>query len=207
MKTGKKETPSCHIPWPRLHRPVANDWGLDVSYGYRGSVATYGDKGSVAAYKDWSWIAPYGYTGLFHMVGMVRFCGAVFPYGFEGAPVRILGMVPGPGLSCGLSYAVGIRKPFQVINILPLSPGDNWDGFRRGAANTAPWDASGLFLLYWAMDVSCGKRLGKGVVFSLHLDFQGGGNKGHTGGRAANARAMFPGKGKEGYAQIVDKAC
>ena len=144
---------------------------------------------------------------LFHMVGMVRFCGAVFPYGFEGAPVRILGMVPGPGLSCGLSYAVGIRKPFQVINILPLSPGDNWDGFRRGAANTAPWDASGLFLLYWAMDVSCGKRLGKGVVFFLHLDFQGGGNKGHTGGRAANARAMFPGKGKEGYAQIVDKAC
>ena len=56
---------------------------------------------------------------LFHMLGMVRFCGAVFPYGFEGAPVRILGMVPGPGLSCGLSYAVGIRKPFQVINILP----------------------------------------------------------------------------------------
>lgn len=131
---------------------------------------------------------------LFHMLGMVRFCGAVFPYGFEGAPVRILGMVPGPGLSCGLSYAVGIRKPFQVINILPLSPGDNWDGFRRGAANTAPWDASGLFLLYWAMDVSCGKRLGKGVVFFLHLDFQGGGNKGHTGGRAANARAMFPGE-------------
>ena len=90
---------------------------------------------------------------LFHMVGMVRFCGAVFPYGFEGAPVRILGMVPGPGLSYGLSYAVGIRKPFQVINILPPSPGDNWDGFRRGAANTAPWDASGLFLLYWAQPV------------------------------------------------------
>ena len=44
------------------------------------------------------------------------------------------------------------------------------------------------------MDVSWGKRLGKGVVFFLHLDFQGGGNKGHTGVRAASARAMFPGE-------------
>ena len=76
MKTGKRETPSCHIPWPRLHRPVANDWGLDVSYGYRDSVATYGDKGSVATYKDWSWIAPYGYTGSF------------VPYGWNGSVLR-----------------------------------------------------------------------------------------------------------------------
>lgn len=142
---------------------------------------------------------------LFHMVGMVRFCGAVFPYGFEGAPVRILGMVPGPGLSCGLSYAVGIRKPFQVINILPPSPGDNWDGFRRGAANTAPWDASGLFLLYWAMDVSCGKRLGKGVVFFLHLDFQGGGNKGHTGGGRQAPGRCFRGKGRKVMHKLLIK--
>ena len=102
---------------------------------------------------------------LFHMVGMVRFCGAVFPYGFEGAPVRILGMVPGPGLSCGLSYAVGIRKPFQVINILPPSPGDNWDGFRRGAANTAPWDASGLVPIVLGHGCFMREKAGKGGCF------------------------------------------
>lgn len=116
-------------------------------------------------------------------------------------------MFPWPGLSYGLSYAVGIRKPFQVINILPPSPVYKLDGFRRAAANMAPWDKPGLFLLYWAMDVSGGERLGKGVVFSFTLIFREAGTRNIRGSGHKKDGRFFKGKERGGYAQIVDKAC
>lgn len=45
-----------------------------------------------------------------------------------GRGVRILVMLPWGGLSHGLSYAAGLRKPFQVINMLPPLAGIHWRG-------------------------------------------------------------------------------